>query len=274
MSLVANSLKSSTLIIIVHSCFFITPNIHASESTNYHKIPDIIKTKYAESDAIVVSARDPSAIDHFPAIPELPTYQNGGQDQFVLVSETNLTHKREKYLLSQDVIGIPLGKADELYFTNELQSSPPEQDQPIDRGEEGNHFEGDISGVELVSKPGSTSDMLNGQNVKNAVIDTYKLWKKGEIPYAISQSFSSYDRSVIRNSMNQISKVSCIKWRPRNAYDKDYVHILRDVGCYSRVGKVGGPQILSLGNGTDLISLQFNNHSKYYHSIKKNIQCE
>jgi hypothetical protein len=248
MLLVGTSVKSSILTTALRLCFLYTSDSYATESTNYHKIPDIIQIKYAEDDAVIVSAGEPSAKDHFPSMPELPTYHNGERDQFVLVSETNLTKKRENYLLSQDITGIPLGKADELYFTNQIQSSPPEQDQPIDRGEEGNHFEGDISGVELVSKPGSTSNILNGQNVKNAVKDTYKLWPKGEIPYAISQTFSSYDRSVIRKSMTEISKVSCIKWRPQKSSDTDYVHILRDVGCYSRVGKVGGPQLLSLGN--------------------------
>jgi len=233
MLLIGTSIKSTILTTAVGLCFIITSKSYASESINYHKIPDIIQTKYAENDAVVVSARDPTAKDHFPSMPELPTYHNGERDQFILVSETNLTQKREKYLLSQDIIGIPLGKADELYFTNEIQSSSTAQDQPIDRGEEGNYFEGDISGVELVSKPGSTSNILNGQNIKNAVKETYKLWPKGEIPYTISQTFSSYDRSVIRKSMTEISKVSCIKWIPRKSSNKDYVHILRDVGCYS-----------------------------------------
>ena len=218
------------------------------ESTKYHKLPPNFQTQYGENDAVVLSARDPPTKEHFPAMPELPSDYDGEQDQFVLVSETNLTQKREQYLLSQDVVGIPLGKADELYFTNEVQSSPPKEDQPTNAGEQGEHFEGDISGVELISKSESSSSiLLNGKNSKNAIKNTYQKWPKAEIPYAISQRFSSYDRSVIRKSMTETSKVSCIKWRPKRSSDKDYVHILRDVGCYSRVGKVGGPQILSLG---------------------------
>ena len=41
---------------------------------------------------------------------------------------------------------------------------------------------------------------------------------------------------------------SCVKWKPRT-YEKDYVHILKDQGCYSRVGRTGGAQVLSLGRG-------------------------
>ena len=245
--MVTTILRPTITTILVGFCIISVPTIYASKERNYHKIPDIIQTKYSENDAVVLSARDPPSKDHFPSMPQLPSYHDVQQDQFILVSETNLTQKREKYLISQDVIGIPLGKADELYFTNEVQSSSPEDDQPTGTGEQGEFFEGDISGVELVSKSGEPLELLNGKNAKNAIKDTYKMWPNGEIPYTISQSFSSYDRSVIRKGMKELSKVSCIKWRPRHSQDKDYVHILRDVGCYSKVGKVGGPQILSLG---------------------------
>ena len=239
-------LKVPMAAILVRLCFLGVSITYASEATKYHKIPEIIQTKYSQNDAVVVSA--PSKLHHFPAMPDLPSYRDGEQEQFILVSETNLTTKREQYLISQDVLGIPLGRADELYFTNESPSSQQAQDQPEETGEQGDYFEGDISGVELISNPGSTMDLLSNQNVKNAVQETYKKWPKSEIPYTISQRFSSYDRSVILKAMNEIAKVSCIKWRSKNSYDKDYVHIMSDAGCYSRVGKVGGPQVLSLGN--------------------------
>ena len=243
----ATKSKCGIHIMLAGFCFLFLPGLLASESMKYHKIPDFLQTKYAENDAVVLVAEDPSAKEHFPSMPELPASQKGHASQFILISETNLTEKREKYLLSQDVIGIPLGKADELYFANEVQSSPSEHDHPASSGEQGDHFEGDISGVELISKSGGTLELLSGKNEKNAVKNTYQKWPKGELPYTISQRFSSYDRSMIRKAMNEIAKISCVKWRPRNTNDKDYVHILRDVGCYSRVGKVGGPQILSLG---------------------------
>ena len=235
----------------------ISSTVYAAELNVYPKLPWTGQKHQAEGDAVVVSAKAPEdhlTKEHFPVMPQLPTDYDGDEGQFELVAETNLTRKREQYLVTQDVEGIPLGKADELYFTNEFQSSPPEEDHPLNVGEHGEYFEGDISGVELISKSDHTASKLL-HNGKNAIKDTYKMWPKGEIPYAISQRFSSYDRSVIRNAMNQIANMSCIKWRPRNNIDKDYVHILRDVGCYSRVGKVGGPQVLSLGK---LLSIQFN----------------
>ena len=52
---------------------------------------------------------------------------------------------------------------------------------------------------------------------------------------------------IFRQAMEQFSSHSCVKWRPHLPTDMDYVHILRDSGCYSRVGRTGRAQVLSLG---------------------------
>ena len=111
-----------------------------------------------------------------------------------------------------------------------------------DHSEDGSFFEGDISGVKLTT----ASD--DGVISKNAIKNTYQRWPGGEIPYLISNSFGSHERSVIRAAMEQFSRHSCVKWRPHMPTDIDYVHILRDQGCHSRVGRTGRAQILSLGN--------------------------
>jgi astacin len=49
--------------------------------------------------------------------------------------------------------------------------------------------------------------------------------------------------------MQEYSASTCIEWSPRTTADKDYVYILPDRGCYSMVGRTGGRQVLSLGNG-------------------------
>ena len=111
---------------------------------------------------------------------------------------------------------------------------------------EGDFFEGDIYGVKLTSLKGD-GESEEGLDSKNAIKNTFQKWPSGEIPYVISNSFGSHDRSVIRAATDQFSRHSCVKWRPHVPTDIDYVHILRDVGCYSRVGRTGGEQILSLG---------------------------
>ena len=60
-------------------------------------------------------------------------------------------------------------------------------------------FEGDISGVKLTSVPEEKDeDSYVNENMKNAIKNTYQRWPEGEIPYVISNSFSSQERSIIR----------------------------------------------------------------------------
>ena len=42
--------------------------------------------------------------------------------------------------------------------------------------------------------------------IKNAVKNTYRLWPEQEIPYVISNSFGTQERSVIRAAMEQFSR--------------------------------------------------------------------
>ena len=109
---------------------------------------------------------------------------------------------------------------------------------------------------------------------RNAIKNTYKLWPNGQVPYVISGKYSVSERGVINSAISEMGRIryllastimntkfqtfcqiaclfigfSCLKWKPRT-YEKDYVHILKDQGCYSRVGRTGGAQVLSLGRG-------------------------
>ncbi len=89
--------------------------------------------------------------------------------------------------------------------------------------------------------------------LRNAVTNSYARWPRGEIPYAVSRSFSRRERRVIRRAAEEFARRgSCVRWRPRDwRKDAEYVHILRDKGCYSHVGRAGGRkgQVLSLGKG-------------------------
>ena len=84
---------------------------------------------------------------------------------------------------------------------------------------EGDHFEGDISGVKLTiqeteeSPLEEDSDNDEGESViiKNAVKNTYRLWPDNEIPYVISNSFGSQERSVIRTAMEQFTRQGLTK---------------------------------------------------------------
>ncbi len=90
--------------------------------------------------------------------------------------------------------------------------------------------------------------------LRNAVVNTYQRWPGGVIPYVLSSSFSRRERRVIRRAVEEFERRSCVRWRPREwSTDRDYVHVLKDAGCYSKVGRVnggsGGGQVMSLGDG-------------------------
>ncbi|XP_064485286.1 astacin-like metalloprotease toxin 4 [Ornithodoros turicata] len=49
-------------------------------------------------------------------------------------------------------------------------------------------------------------------------------------------------------ALKEIHDKTCIRWVPRSN-ETDYVVFIRDEGCYSHVGRVGGRQNVSLGEG-------------------------
>lgn len=170
---------------------------------------------------------------HFPNIPNLPATE---KDVVVLVLSENAT-EFERRLIGLDSVGDPLDAEDFRTLADAEAESPDESVL------EGNHFEGDILGVALRSLDENDAD----SDARNAVINSFQKWPSGQIPYVISRSFSRRQRGVIYAAIAQFEARSCVRWKPRTEKDADYVHILRDDGCYSRVGRTGGPQVLSLG---------------------------
>ncbi len=119
-------------------------------------------------------------------------------------------------------------------------------DPPSDDALDGNHFEGDILGVSIYSVTSSEADN-NDTGTRNAVSKNYQKWPGGSIPYVVSGYFDRVERGVIYRAMREFGELSCVRWRPRQPGETDYVHIVKDKGCYSRVGKIGRAQPLSLG---------------------------
>ncbi|XP_064459114.1 zinc metalloproteinase nas-4-like [Ornithodoros turicata] len=133
---------------------------------------------------------------------------------------------------AREVAGDPLNTVD---FETAKQLTVEELSRRNDSAatELGGTFEGDMNGI------------VKG---RNAIIDTRQLWTNGEVPYYISDSFGRYERSVIARAVMEYHEKTCIRWKPRT-YERDFVFIVRGVGCYSNVGRTGGQQYLSLGNG-------------------------
>ncbi|KAE9556216.1 hypothetical protein FO519_000555 [Halicephalobus sp. NKZ332] len=85
--------------------------------------------------------------------------------------------------------------------------------------------------------------------MRNAVKQTYLMWTDGRIPYTISSQYSSFSRSKIAEAIEEYRRLTCIDFAPKSAADQDYIHIVPDDGCYSLVGRIGGKQPVSLGDG-------------------------
>ncbi|XP_013778641.1 zinc metalloproteinase nas-4-like [Limulus polyphemus] len=99
---------------------------------------------------------------------------------------------------------------------------------------EGDLFEGDIKLV-----PGQIDFE------RNAVLDRSSRWPQNTIYYKIDSVFSSAQREVILQAMEEYHKHTCIKFVERSN-EENYIFIHSSAGCWSHVGKVGGSQEFSL----------------------------
>uniref|UniRef100_A0A914EE62 Metalloendopeptidase n=1 Tax=Acrobeloides nanus TaxID=290746 RepID=A0A914EE62_9BILA len=117
-----------------------------------------------------------------------------------------------------------------------------------------NRFEGDIINPGLTSRSVKSFVAETDPNpipgiMRNAVRQTYLMWTDARIPYTISSQYSSFSRSKIAEAIEEYRRLTCIDFAPKSAADQDYIHIVPDDGCYSLVGRVGGKQPVSLGDG-------------------------
>ncbi|KAG7493141.1 high choriolytic enzyme 1-like [Solea senegalensis] len=76
-------------------------------------------------------------------------------------------------------------------------------------------------------------------------------WSKGanglvQVPYTISDTFTNNENSTIEKAMNEFHLSSCVRFVPRKS-QINYVSIVKKDGCWSKVGRRGGEQELSLG---------------------------
>ncbi|CAH1789737.1 unnamed protein product, partial [Owenia fusiformis] len=108
--------------------------------------------------------------------------------------------------------------------------------------EEGDLFEGDIVLPDGVEDPYSEEDNYN------AIRRASALWPGGVVPYTMSATMSSKDRTTFNAAIADYERYTCLRWVPRTT-ESAYVDIIRAGGCYSSVGRTGRKQSLSLGNG-------------------------
>ncbi|GIY80827.1 astacin-like metalloprotease toxin 1 [Caerostris darwini] len=99
-------------------------------------------------------------------------------------------------------------------------------------------FEGDILGID------PTTD-------RNAIPRDSQRWPSGRVPYQIDPytTYDSKQKEMIKKAMAEYEDKTCIRFVEKDEDEKDFILIFAGRGCYSKVGKTGGVQALSFGNG-------------------------
>ncbi|XP_075693143.1 astacin-like metalloendopeptidase [Rhinoderma darwinii] len=67
------------------------------------------------------------------------------------------------------------------------------------------------------------------------------------VPYVLSSDYSSTDSAVIHSAIQEYTSLTCIRFAERKK-ETDYIQIRSVDGCWSYLGRNGGPQDLSLLN--------------------------
>nr|XP_027211548.1 tolloid-like protein 2 [Penaeus vannamei] len=102
---------------------------------------------------------------------------------------------------------------------------------------------------DILPNPQVAITKKSGAQDKNAVSETMRLWPDGVVPFQFSSAFLflPLERYLIRQVMEDISRHSCAQFVERT-HEVDYIKIVYDRDkCYSHIGRVGGPQPVSLG---------------------------
>ncbi|XP_068717986.1 hatching enzyme 1.2-like isoform X1 [Montipora capricornis] len=120
--------------------------------------------------------------------------------------------------------------------------------------DDGDIFEGDI-----VMDSRLRSWVTGQADKRDAINDVSYLWTKSEdgtvrVPYILSKEIQEDEDKLdsIKKAVKSFEKFTCIRYQPYNDDDMDYVTFKINASmCYSFVGKQGGNQDISIGNGCE-----------------------
>ncbi|XP_065649630.1 hatching enzyme 1.2 isoform X3 [Hydra vulgaris] len=96
----------------------------------------------------------------------------------------------------------------------------------------------------------SVIDKMKNKDKETSAFDAIQsgAWPNAIVPYIISDTITEEDVSVIKDALYEFMEKTCIKFVERTT-EPSYISFIRDVGCYSLIGKQGGKQDISLGQG-------------------------
>ncbi|XP_059611782.1 hatching enzyme 1.2-like [Phlebotomus argentipes] len=126
--------------------------------------------------------------------------------------------------LGPGIFGVPNEKIGKVLenFAN-FQGNPEEQ---------GSYLEGDL--------------LIPVSRARNGLVAQATRWPNGVVPYEIQGSFSANDMSLIEKAIKMFHVHTCIRFVPHTT-EADYIRIVSGrSGCWSSVGRIGGPQDVNL----------------------------
>lgn len=85
---------------------------------------------------------------------------------------------------------------------------------------------------------------------RSALVSPISLWPNGVIFYELDASVGHLN-GLIWKVMQQFHENTCIRFIPRENNEPDYLRIEALRGCFSYIGRIGGEQTLSLGDGCE-----------------------
>ncbi|XP_076453866.1 uncharacterized protein LOC143289003 isoform X2 [Babylonia areolata] len=82
---------------------------------------------------------------------------------------------------------------------------------------------------------------------RKAVRDVILRWPGAQVPYQFARGdFTAKERYLIKQSMTEWERYTCLKFRPASTQDTNVVRFQNGEGCNSQLGMVGGVQLLNL----------------------------
>ncbi|KAE8298943.1 High choriolytic enzyme 1 [Larimichthys crocea] len=105
------------------------------------------------------------------------------------------------------------------------------------------------------------SELIEGDIVvsktRNAAVCSNCRWPKSgqtvNVPYEVHRQFSRSEERIIDKAIEGFELNTCVRFVPRSGRNKrnynDYISIVKGQGCWSYIGRIGGSQQLSVGNG-------------------------
>ncbi|XP_036449061.1 meprin A subunit beta-like isoform X2 [Colossoma macropomum] len=101
---------------------------------------------------------------------------------------------------------------------------------------------------------------------RSAILGNEYRWN-GYIPYMLNETLSINDKGVILRAFEQLRLKACIDFKPQTT-ENNYISVEGLTGCWSYIGKTGGRQQLSIGNGCGYIGIvehEFLHALGFYH---------